>query len=240
MNFTSETVQPIPLTGAAIIEETRKLSKALQPIASRHNYFSFDPRTTSSTLTSTMTALPFVFVMGTSSSGKSSFINHVLNRQVQTTFDPETTVPGGDEEQDGFTIIAPGDMANENDITGQALVRDEDLGFNELLRFGPTLVSNTTLKIRNSSATEFMIVDTPSITDEGHPRWSNTNSSTRNKGSNNSNNSSPSKQKKNGFKDGSNSNTCPYDAEAAFRWYVKKADVVLLFLEPQSAELSNG
>jgi septin family protein len=101
------------LTNGAAIMETRKLGKTLLPIATKHNFCLKSPANT--------TALPFVFVMGSSSSGKSSFINHVLNREIQTTFDSEKS------NDQGFTIIAPGEV--ESDITGQALVKDEDLGF---------------------------------------------------------------------------------------------------------------
>lgn len=46
------------------------------------------------------TALPFVFLVGNHSSGKSSFINYVLGRNVQTA--------GVAPTDDCFTVIAPG------------------------------------------------------------------------------------------------------------------------------------
>jgi polynucleotide 5'-kinase involved in rRNA processing len=46
------------------------------------------------------TALPFVFLLGNHSSGKSSFVNYVCQRKVQTA--------GVAPTDDSFTIICPG------------------------------------------------------------------------------------------------------------------------------------
>uniref|UniRef100_H3H9E0 Dynamin N-terminal domain-containing protein n=2 Tax=Phytophthora ramorum TaxID=164328 RepID=H3H9E0_PHYRM len=64
-------------------------------------------------------SLPFVFLLGNHSSGKSSFINYLLQRDVQST--------GVAPTDDGFTIIAPG--SEDLDQDGPALVGDPDLGF---------------------------------------------------------------------------------------------------------------
>lgn len=58
------------------------------------------------------TLLPFVFLLGNHSSGKSSFINYVLNRKVQ--------VAGVAPTDDNFTIIAPG--RDDQDRDGPALI----------------------------------------------------------------------------------------------------------------------
>lgn len=58
------------------------------------------------------TMLPFVFLLGNHSSGKSSFINYVLNRKVQ--------VAGVAPTDDNFTIIAPG--RDDQDRDGPALI----------------------------------------------------------------------------------------------------------------------
>jgi ribosome biogenesis GTPase A len=50
-----------------------------------------------------MVPLPLVFVLGNHSSGKSSFINHMIGRPIQAT--------GVAPTDDGFTIIAPGAVA---------------------------------------------------------------------------------------------------------------------------------
>ena len=60
----------------------------------------------------TMTPLPFVFVLGNHSSGKSSFINYVLKKNVQKA--------GVAPTDDGFTIIAPGRVDADQD--GPALI----------------------------------------------------------------------------------------------------------------------
>ena len=59
-----------------------------------------------------MTPLPFVFVLGNHSSGKSSFINYVLKKNVQKA--------GVAPTDDGFTIIAPGRVDADQD--GPALI----------------------------------------------------------------------------------------------------------------------
>lgn len=46
------------------------------------------------------TALPFVLLLGNHSSGKSSFVNYVLGRNIQTS--------GVAPTDDSFTIVAPG------------------------------------------------------------------------------------------------------------------------------------
>ena len=54
----------------------------------------------SASATSDTTSLPFVLLVGNHSSGKSSFVNHVLGRPVQTA--------GVAPTDDSFTVIAPG------------------------------------------------------------------------------------------------------------------------------------
>ena len=101
------------------------------------------------------TALPFVFLVGNHSSGKSSFINYVLGREVQTA--------GVAPTDDSFTIIAPG--PEDRDQDGPALIGDPDLGFSPLRQFGPTLMHHTTLKIRKEIQSEFIMVDSPGMID---------------------------------------------------------------------------
>eukprot|EP00586_Coscinodiscus_wailesii_P014046 CAMPEP_0172504944 /NCGR_PEP_ID=MMETSP1066-20121228/182386_1 /TAXON_ID=671091 /ORGANISM="Coscinodiscus wailesii, Strain CCMP2513" /LENGTH=172 /DNA_ID=CAMNT_0013281349 /DNA_START=322 /DNA_END=836 /DNA_ORIENTATION=- len=102
------------------------------------------------------TQLPFVFLVGNHSSGKSSFINYVLNRPVQTA--------GVAPTDDCFTVIAPG--PGDVDQDGPALVGDPDMGFSNLRQFGPTLIHHTQLKIRcGLGVEEFMMVDSPGMID---------------------------------------------------------------------------
>lgn len=65
------------------------------------------------------TALPFVLLLGNHSSGKSSFINYVLGRKVQTT--------GVAPTDDAFTIIAPGPSDRDQDGPALGMLR-VDLG----------------------------------------------------------------------------------------------------------------
>ena len=63
------------------------------------------------------TVLPFVFLLGNHSSGKSSFINYVIQRKIQVT--------GVAPTDDTFTIIVPG--PSDVDRDGPAFVGDPGL-----------------------------------------------------------------------------------------------------------------
>ena len=102
------------------------------------------------------TLLPFVFLLGNHSSGKSSFVNYVCQRKVQTA--------GVAPTDDCFTLIIPG--AADADRDGPALVGDPDMGFSGLRVFGPQLIHHTQLKVRCDIAIKnFCIVDTPGMID---------------------------------------------------------------------------
>ena len=103
-----------------------------------------------------ITKLPFVFLLGNHSSGKSTFINYVAGRDVQTT--------GVAPTDDSFTIIAPGEEDADQD--GPSLVGEPDMGFAGLRMFGPSLIHHTQLKVRAGlSTTQFMLVDSPGMID---------------------------------------------------------------------------
>lgn len=93
------------------------------------------------------TSLPFCLLVGNHSSGKSSFINYVLQRSIQKA--------GVAPTDDTFTVIAPG--LTDLDADGPTLVGDPDLGFASLRQFGPTLIHHTQLKYRKSPL-NFMLV----------------------------------------------------------------------------------
>jgi hypothetical protein len=93
--------------------------------------------------------------VGNHSSGKSSFINYVLGRKIQTA--------GVAPTDDSFTIIAPGPADRDQD--GPALIGDPDLGFSQLRQFGPTLMHHTQLKIRSGIESNFIMVDSPGMID---------------------------------------------------------------------------
>ncbi|GMH67102.1 hypothetical protein TL16_g04591 [Triparma laevis f. inornata] len=147
------------------------------------------------------TDLPFVFLVGNHSSGKSSFINHVLGRDVQTA--------GVAPTDDCFTVVSPGPKDIDQD--GPALIGDPDMGFSNLRHFGPSLIHHTRLKIReNTNAPSFMMIDSPGMID------------------------SPVTRETLGLSSSSRNNVMDrgYDFEGVVRWFAERADVILLFFDP--------
>jgi hypothetical protein len=144
------------------------------------------------------TILPFVFLLGNHSSGKSSFVNYVCQRKVQTA--------GVAPTDDSFTIIVSGPADVDRD--GPAFIGDPDMGFSGLRSFGPQLIHHTQLKVRSGlAAKNFMVVDSPGMIDSpmvrdsaGIPRQA-----VMDRG---------------------------YDFEGVCRWYAERADVILLFFDP--------
>lgn len=97
-----------------------------------------------------------VLLVGNHSSGKSSFINYVLGRRVQTA--------GVAPTDDNFTVIAPG--PNDIDQDGPSTIGDPDMGFSTLRQFGPTLMHHTQLKIRKmNDNSNFIMIDSPGMID---------------------------------------------------------------------------
>jgi GTPase Era involved in 16S rRNA processing len=144
------------------------------------------------------TPLPFVFILGNHSSGKSSFINFILQRKIQ-----EAGVAPTD---DGFSIIAPGPEDAEMD--GPTLVGGDDFGFTGLRSFGSGLVEHVKMKIRNKLALqEVILIDSPGMIDSPAD----------------SVNFNTSKEKK---------GDRGYDFEGVVRWFAQRADVILLFFDP--------
>ncbi|KAL9185474.1 hypothetical protein ACHAXT_003251 [Thalassiosira profunda] len=147
------------------------------------------------------TSLPFVFLVGNHSSGKSSFVNYVVGRKIQTA--------GVAPTDDCFTVIAPGPRDVDQD--GPALVGDPDVGFEGLRQFGPTLVHHAQLKVREGLRNEdFMIIDSPGMIDS--PVSSGGMSA--------------------GHYEGGNLMDRGYDFQGVVRWFAERADVVLLFFDP--------
>jgi GTP-binding protein EngB required for normal cell division len=136
------------------------------------------------------TALPLVFLVGNHSSGKSSFVNFIMGRNVQTA--------GVAPTDDNFTVIAPG--PEDIDQDGPALIGDPDMGFGALRQFGPTLIHHTQLKVRKDVASSnFMLVDSPGMID------SPVSSQEMDRG---------------------------YDFKGVVKYFADRADVVLLFFDP--------
>ena len=137
--------------------------------------------------------------MGNHSSGKSSFINYVMGRKVQTA--------GVAPTDDCFTVIAPGPTDVDQD--GPALVGDPDMGFAPLRQFGPTLIHHTQLKVRSGIHNKsFMLVDSPGMID--------------------------SPVSAGGMPSGGDGALMDrgYDFQGVVKWMADRADVVMLFFDP--------
>jgi len=153
----------------------------------------------------TLVPMPFVFLLGNHSSGKSTFINYVLGREVQTT--------GVAPTDDCFTVLAPG--VEDTDRDGPALVGNPDMGFGSLRTFGPNLINHTQLKVRSGLSQQgFMLVDSPGMIDSpGQGLGLNIFGSGDDE------------------KDPLRSSR-GYDFKGVTRWFAERADVILLFFDP--------
>ena len=100
---------------------------------------------------------PQVLLLGNHSSGKSTFVNHLLGEDVQKT--------GVAPTDDGFTIITYGASATERD--GPAVVSNPDLPYEGLRHFGDQLVSHVRLKLRPAELLQTVtLIDSPGMIDE--------------------------------------------------------------------------
>lgn len=132
---------------------------------------------------------PTVLFLGNHSSGKSTFINHVLGAPVQKT--------GLAPTDDAFTVLAFG--GTEEDRDGAAAASNPSLPYGGLRSFGPELLSHFRLKLRPIPfLREVTLVDSPGMIDaarEGSGRG--------------------------------------YDFAGVVRWFAERADVVLVFFDPE-------
>lgn len=102
------------------------------------------------------TGLPTVLFLGNHSSGKSSFINLLIENNVQKT--------GLAPTDDGFTIITHGHQNDECD--GQTVVTHPDLPFRNLQRLGPNFLSRLRLKTTpHDMLKSVTLVDSPGMID---------------------------------------------------------------------------
>eukprot|EP00051_Salpingoeca_urceolata_P006544 m.86447 g.86447 ORF g.86447 m.86447 type:complete len:566 (+) comp14877_c0_seq1:33-1730(+) len=134
------------------------------------------------------TRKPFVLLVGNHSSGKSSFINFIMGRQIQDS--------GLAPTDDSFTVVLPG--ANDLNQDANALMDNQELGFFGLQQFGEQLIPHLKLKVRSDLNTnDFAMVDSPGMIDTPV---------TLNRG---------------------------YDFEGVVKWFAERADVIMLFFDPE-------
>jgi len=123
--------------------------QVLDPIASRFEFEGAPPA-------SETTGLPSVLFLGNHSSGKSSFINHLVGEEVQRT--------GIAPIDDGFTLITHGDDPDTRD--GNSVVTNPKLPWSDLKRFGPQLVNHLRMVLRASPSLEgIVLIDSPGMID---------------------------------------------------------------------------
>jgi GTP-binding protein EngB required for normal cell division len=132
---------------------------------------------------------PTVLFLGNHSSGKSTFINHLLGAPVQKT--------GLAPTDDAFTVLSFGGTEEERD--GQAVVSTPSLPYGGLKNFGPQFLSHFKVKSRQVPILrEVTLIDSPGMID------------------------SPGEGSGRGF-----------DFAGAVRWFAERADVVLVFFDPE-------
>ncbi|WPL16960.1 putative GTPase [Thiorhodovibrio winogradskyi] len=131
---------------------------------------------------------PQVLLLGNHSSGKSTFVNHLLGDDVQKT--------GVAPTDDGFTIITHGSTATERD--GPAVVSNPDLPYEGLRQFGDQLVSHVRLKLRPAELLQTVtLIDSPGMIDEAKAE-----------------------------------NGRGFDFPGVVRWFAERADLVMVFFDP--------
>lgn len=129
-----------------------------------------------------------VLLLGNHSSGKSTFLNHLLGDDVQKT--------GVAPTDDGFTIISHGATATERD--GPAVVSNPDLPYEGLRHFGDQLVSHVRLKLRPAELLQTVtLIDSPGMIDEAKAE-----------------------------------NGRGFDFPGVVSWFAERADLVLVFFDP--------
>ena len=99
---------------------------------------------------------PTILFLGNHSSGKSTFINYLLDEPVQKT--------GIAPTDDGFTILSFSEQAGES--SGPAAAMRPEVTFTGLDRFGPAFLSRLKLKLLNLDLLRKMtLVDSPGMID---------------------------------------------------------------------------
>lgn len=161
-----------------------------------------------------------VFVMGNHSSGKSTFINYILQQKIQKS--------GVAPTDDGFTVIAPSN--NNQDHDGPSLVGHPDLGFSGLQQYGQMLVNHVMLKERKGlNVKNIWFVDSPGMIDNPNSNNNyNNNIDMKNKDINNHMSQSDSLLLNNN----NEGRDRGYDFIGVTKWFADRADVILFFFDP--------
>ncbi len=102
---------------------------------------------------------PIVLILGNYSSGKSTFINELLDRDLQRTGQAPT--------DDSFTIItSPDPGADEGDLTGSDLVNSDKMPFGKFKAFGERFISHLRMKkVKSPLFDNLAIIDSPGMLD---------------------------------------------------------------------------
>ncbi len=102
---------------------------------------------------------PIVLLLGNYSSGKSTLVNELLERDIQLT--------GQSPTDDSFTVLtAPGLEEQEGLVPGATLVNDDNLPFSVMKSYGDKLVSHFQMKQLDLKILDNLaIVDTPGMLD---------------------------------------------------------------------------
>ena len=129
-----------------------KVREVLFPLFERYDM-------NSSNLDAILKWKPIVLILGNYSSGKSTFINELLGREIQRTGQAPT--------DDSFTIItAPGPEDKVGEVRGASLVNDDRLPFSSLKSYGEQLLAHFRMKFVESPLLEnLVIVDSPGMMD---------------------------------------------------------------------------
>jgi EH domain-containing protein 1 len=134
----------------------KKLDKLLRgkmaPIFKRYNVSMQD-------LLTPLKWKPLVLIIGNYSSGKSTFINELLDMPVQRTGQAPT--------DDCFTVLTcPEEGATEEEIPGGTIINDERLPFTPLMPYGERLFAHFRMKkVKSPLLENFAIIDTPGMLD---------------------------------------------------------------------------
>ena len=99
---------------------------------------------------------PTVLLLGNHSSGKSTFINHLLGQEIQRT--------GLAPTDDSFTILTHAPAEDVRD--GEAVTSNPDLPYSGLRSFGPELLSHLQMKVRPIPFLQrITLIDSPGMID---------------------------------------------------------------------------